>query len=230
MVDELKVGDGCSVSGTYSYEDARIVVGRSPSRRRQFFTALHEFGHHLQQREEESVVILEDEPDDGVLLEDDVCDGFAAEVLMPDGLLRDAFSAKGPTAADVVDLFDATHASREACCVRAVQRLRGQGYVMLCDLDGVAVFSATNTPYPVRRGTPQLGNKVIEAALRWRFASREARVTFPSGWRSPKFFGDARVDGDYVFGVFVEHMPPWVKGLTPSIEEPNGPLPPGTQD
>lgn len=95
---------------------------------------------------------------------------------------------------------------------------------MLCNLDGVAIFTAASTPYRVRRETLQTGNAVIEAALRWGNASRESRVRFASGAQSPRFFGDAIRDGEYVFAVFVSQMPAWVKGLTPVIEGPNYPV------
>ena len=32
-------------------------------------------------------------------------------------------------------------------------------------------------------------------------------------------------DGDYIFGVFVSHSPAWIKGLTPSLSEPQDPDP-----
>lgn len=223
---ERDVGGGCSVSGTYDYESARLVVGRAASRGRQFFTALHELGHHLQQHDEESVKLLEREPDGGFALEDDICDAFAAEVLLPEDAVSKVLAPKGPTALTLVDLIYETNASKEACCVRAVQRLLGQGYVMLCDPDGIAIFTATNTPYPVRRNTPQHGNKVIESAIRWGSGRCESRVRFPSGWWSPLFYADSQVDDAYIIAVYAEHLPPWASGLTYAIAEPNRPVPP----
>jgi hypothetical protein len=132
--------------------------------------------------------------------------------------------AKGPTAESVIELFERSEASREACCVRAAQRILGDGYIMLSDLEGTAIFTASTTPYGVRRGTPQPGNKVIEAAIRWTTASRESRVRFPSGAQSPLFFGNAHTDGEYIFAVFVSYQPAWVRGLTPTLPYPNPPI------
>lgn len=221
MTNEREVGTGCSVSGSYDYDSGRVVVGQASSRGRRFFTVLHEFGHHLQQHEEESVQLLEKEEDNGRALEDDICDAFAAEVLLPDEIVDRFVNQKGPTAYDVVDLIHGSSASREACCVRAVQRLPGRGYVMLCDRSGLAIFTASTTGYPVRRNTPQLGNEVVESAVRSRTGRQLSRVRFPSGALSPKYYADAAVDGDYLIAVLVEHMAPWEKGLHYAIPEPN---------
>ncbi len=221
IAEEREVIGGCSVSGSYDYDGSRIVVGRALSRGRRFFTAVHEFGHHCQQRDEDSVKLLETEEDVGQALEDDICDAFAAEVLLPDSHVDEFIDQKGPTACSVLDLIRESKASREACCVRAVQRLRCQGYVMLCDLEGTAIFTANATGYPVRRNTPQAGNAVIEAAVRWRSGRELSRVRFASGNLSPKFFADSASDGEYLVAVFVEHMPPWEKGPHFSIPEPN---------
>ena len=221
IAEERDIPGGCSVSGSYDYDGPRIVVRGALSRGRRFFTAIHEFGHHFQQRDEESVKLLEAEKDVGRALEDDICDAFAAEVLLPDAHVDEFIDAKGPTADSVLDLMRESKASREACCVRAVQRLCGRGYVMLCDLEGTAIFTATTTGYPVRRNTPQAGNAVIAAAVRWRSGRELSRVRFPSGNLSPKFFADSASDGEYLIAVFVEHMPPWEKGPHFPIPEPN---------
>ncbi len=224
MAEESTVEGGCSVSGSYDYARRRIVVARSASRRRQGFTALHELGHHLQQHDEASVALLEAEPDFGANLEDDICDALAGQVLIPDTVIEQVTPAKGPTAESVIELFEQTQASREACCVRAAQRIVGEGYVMLCDISGTAIFTACTGQYPVRRGTPQIGNVVVEAAMQWRMASRESRVTFPSGAQSPLFFGNAETSDEYIFVVMVSYSPAWVTGLTPSLPCPNPPI------
>jgi len=226
MTEERDVGGGCSVSGSYDFERGRLVVGRALSRGRRLFTVLHEFAHHLQQHDEECVRLLESEDDGGFALEDVVCVAFAAEILLPDQLVGEVFGPKGPTAATLVDLMDSSDASREACCVRATQRLRGQGYAMLCNKTGVSIFTATNTIYPVGRNTPQQGNKVVESAIRWRSGRELSRVRFPSGWWSPLFYANAMLDGDYVVALYIEHLPPWQSGLTYAIEEPNYPVRP----
>jgi Zn-dependent peptidase ImmA (M78 family) len=224
LVDEPEVGQGCSVSGAYFYERGQIVVSRSASRRRRNFTALHELAHHLQEHDQEFISILEEEPDAGKALEDDICDAFAAEVLLPEDVVNETVGPKGPTAENVIELFEKSQASREACCVRAAQRIMGDGYVMLCDLSPTALFTAATSQYRIRRNTPQAQNEVIEAAIRWGNAKRESRVGFASGAQSQRFFGHAVRNDDYVFGVFVSYSPAWVKGLTPSLSEPNHPL------
>lgn len=223
-VDESSIAGNCSVSGAYFFQDRRILVSRSTSRRRRYFTALHELAHDLQEHSDEFIELLEGEPDAGVALEDDICDSFAAGFLIPDELVDDAVGPKGPTAESVIELFERSRASREACCVRAAQKIRGDGYVMLCGLDLVAQFTAATTPYRVRRNTSQRESEVIEAAGRWGRAKRESRVCFASGAKSQRFFGHAMKDGDYIYAVFVSYQPAWEKGLSPTLSEPNYPL------
>ena len=158
------------------------------------------------------MILLEAEPDHGVNLEDDICDALAGQILIPDHVVDDVVPAKGPTAESVIELFERTHASREACCVRAAQRVMGEGYVMLCDSAGTAIFTASTGEYPVRRQTPQVGNVVVEAAINWNLASRETRVTFASGAQSPLFFGNAMADDGYIFAVMVSNRHPGCLG------------------
>lgn len=221
VAPEREISSGCSVSGSYDYKLGRIVVGSALSRGRRYFTALHEFGHHFQQHDEESVKLFEVEDDIGRALEDDICDAFAAQVLLPDDLVAEYIDAKGPTAHAVFDLMRGSDASREACCVRAVQRLPGKGYVMLCDSEGLAIFTASTTGYPVRRNTHQAGNAVVAAAVRWRSGRELSRVRFSTGNLSPRYFADAAAEDDYLVAVFVEHMPPWERGPHYPIPQPN---------
>lgn len=191
----------CSVAGSYFEDRGLITVARSASKGRQKFTALHELGHHLQRHDESLVKILASEPDAGFLLEEDICDGFAAEVLLPTHYVDEVIGERGPTAGEIVELFKTSQASREACCVRGAQHIVGPGHVMLSSQDGVARFTASSSAYRVARNTPQDGNEVISSAVRWGSAKRETRVRYASGVLSEPFHGDAVTDGDYIFAV-----------------------------
>ncbi len=78
-------------------------------------------------------------------MEEAICDVVAAELLLPDPLVG-RIGPKGPSASDVIALFYASQASREACCVKAAQTMRTPGYVMLADLTGTALFTAAAQP------------------------------------------------------------------------------------
>ena len=141
-VPDQDVGEGCSVAGSYN-SDIRppalcIALSASPGRRQ--FTALHEVGHHVQQNNAElgAVVIMSA---DSEALEEGACNLFAGQTLLPEDVVNQHVGARGPSAAEVADLFAGSQASRAACCVGAAERLRSPGAVVLLDYDGVVSFA-----------------------------------------------------------------------------------------
>lgn len=204
----------CTVSGSYDAGPPEVItVVESRSIPRQFFTALHELGHRLSATDPDLHDAFDEESDGGRRLEEDVCDAVAAELLLPDARVDAYIGERGPTARGVLELFDNTNASREACCVRAAQRLVGAGHVMLFR-DGVARFTASaGTSFRVRRMTPQPEEHPLRRAGRSSYQG-EAPVRYASGGLSDRFFFDAVGDDDgYVFAVFTDSKPAWVKGL-----------------
>jgi hypothetical protein len=207
---EAAVPSGCSVDGSYQEgPPPRITVALAASTGRRNFTILHECGHDRAQSDPEVINLLAAEPDGGSRLEEQIADAFAAQLLLPDSLVDEVIGERGPTATEVADLFDRSQASREACCVRAAQRIAGAGYVMLAEA-GTARFTATvNTPYRVARGTPQGDDHLVSRAGRLGAACGEARVRFRSGAVSDPMHADAVARDGYVFAVFVAGRAAW---------------------
>lgn len=164
-VPESAADAECTVAGAYlAGEDPPIVaVAESESRGRQAFTALHELGHHIQQTTDSLIDVLTDQPDDGHALEEAACNSFAADILIPDPLVRLHIGDAGPTAHAIVSLWQdpAVSASRAAVCVRAAQRLRSAGHVLLLDPTGKVTFGESNGLPPVRRGADQSAIPVV---------------------------------------------------------------------
>lgn len=209
------VGD-CSVAGSFEVGPPPVInVVVAASVGRQHFTALHEYGHRLVLNDAEIQDVFFEDRDGGRRLEEDICDAIAGQLLIPDSRVDEYIDSKGPTAHAVLNLIHATpNSSREACCVRAVERLRGPGHVMLAR-DGIAQFTASRgTPYRVRRATAQGDEHITAKAAQRGTCREEAPVIFASGRPSDRFFADAAADDDgYVVAVFVDAKPPWISGL-----------------
>lgn len=170
MVPENEVDNSaCSVAGGYLAEHTPpvLVISESASQGRRAFTALHEYGHHLQQ----SVYTLMDrflgQPDGGIALEDAACDSFASEILLPEGFIRQHLSSLGPSAASILSLWrDSTQVSRAAICVRAASKLRTPGHVTLLDGRGIVAFSSSRDLPPLKRGSDQSQVSIVKDSLR----------------------------------------------------------------
>jgi hypothetical protein len=217
IVPETLAGGGCSVAGSYGdeTEPPTLYVARSASVRRRQFTALHEFGHHLQNTDPdlgEAVVLADDDR-----FEDDACDLFAAQVLLPDALIAGVFGDRTPTSGDVVALYEKSSASRAACVVRAAEHLRSFGAVVLCDQAGVVSFaSGRGSVYPPARGSDQSPTALIAAALRepgradgLPFTVNQTRIRYRSGHESDPLYGQAAWCDGFLVAVFVEDHAPW---------------------
>lgn len=200
----------CGIDGLYFDRPPRIEVAASASRRRENFTVCHEFGHHLQRGDDELMLLYEQLGAAGEAVEEDVADTVAAELLMPSDRVRTVIGGAGPRAEDVARLFDETQASREACCVRAAQTLRGPGYVVLADVDGTVRFAAAaGTVYRVGRGAAQHDRHLLARAGRSGSARGTERLAYASGTLSDWMHADAVARRGFVFGVFTAAPPPW---------------------
>ena len=156
IVDVADVPAACSIDGTYRRIPAPEIrwspVFQLLGEPSHCFTS---FGHHLIYDHLDAARALLRDPDQGRVLEEAVCDAVAALLLLPEQETL-VESERGPTAAEVIGWHRASRASREACCVRAVELMRTEGYAMLGLGDGTAIFTAqTGTPYRVARGTEQ---------------------------------------------------------------------------
>lgn len=217
MRPEREIVGSCSVAGSLDHgPPPTITVVMAASTGRQHFSALHEFGHWAIRADTEIHDDFFEESDGGVRLEEDVCDAMAGELLIPDEHVAQYIDKTGPTARSVIGLIRSTpNGSREACCVRAAERLFGPGHVMLTR-NGMALFTASHsTPYRVRRNTPQGDGHITLKAAQVGALHGESTITYASGVSSNTFFADAAVDGEqgFVVAVFMEGRPPWVKGV-----------------
>ena len=210
-------GRGCAVDGAYyPGPPPRILVANDVAATRQRFTTLHELGHHLIEHDSH----LNDLPiGDADRRDEAICNEVAASVLIPSEVVEQILPSGVPTAKHVAALYDATGASREACCVASVRRLRRPGCVILGRPDGTAVFTAHNgaTPWSIARGTPQGRDSLLaKAGSRQAGRAREVtRVRFASGNTSGNVHGDAFAEDDgWVYQVVVaDTHSPWKRGL-----------------
>ncbi len=199
----------CPLHGTYFTGSGSITVVETASRGRVRFSALHELAHHLITTHDVRLDLLDyDEPRD---VEESICDAFAAAILLPDELIDQHISENGPTAAEIAALWAASNASRAATCVAAATRLPSAGYVMLTDLNARALFTAAHrTKFRVRADTDQGEGSLSNKAIRHGHSRGPTSVRFGTGGQSPTYQGDAVVEGDYVFAVYILTNAPWV--------------------
>jgi hypothetical protein len=212
----------CNIAGIYVAEanPPQIGILDSVSRRRASFTALHEFGHHLQ-TSDELVNQLGSQPDRGRALEEMTSDLFAARVLIPDNLINQHLGSGTPTAQQVVGMYEDGTASRAAVCVAAVQRLRSPGHVILLDTDGIVDFSASHIEFPLRRGVAQTDAAVMKAFANRSFqiASARSRFAYRNGAKGPELYAQAAEMHGYTVIVAVSDGAPWERMSLSSREE-----------
>lgn len=212
--------DACSVAGAY-IEDGTggvpvIQVALAASAGRRAFTALHELGHHLQRNEVQLLEVTWQQTS-ADLFEDLACDAFAAEMLLSDDKVSQFIDEKGPTGDDVVRLFRASTASRSAACVRAAQRLPAPGLVALLTYEGEVFFSSARDLPPLRRGSDQSADLVIERGLTNGRSCGRGRFTYRDGIQGQELFVETvAFDGDLLLVVAVTDSAPWEGFALPS--------------
>ncbi|MGI5518979.1 ImmA/IrrE family metallo-endopeptidase [Streptomyces sp. CA-106131] len=218
LVAEGQASARCSVAGTYDAgPPPQIAVAQSDSSARRDFTALHELGHHLQQNSFDLMAAFERQPDGGLLLEDAACDAFAAEILLPAPLVNSHLAESGPTAPDVVDLWQASGASRMAVCVKAVQRLRAPGHVLLLDTQGQVAFAASHGLRPLRRGSFQGDIPTIAQALAGQGrATGRTRLHYRDGILGQELYVQTAPMNGYLLAILVTDLAPWLTFAPPS--------------
>lgn len=209
---DVDAGEGCSVAGSYNVDVSppALCIARSASPGRRQFTALHELGHHIQQNDFElgAAVVMSTDP---VGLEEGACNLFAASTLLPADIVDRYIGARGPTAAEVADLYVGSQASRAACCVRAAERLRSPGVVMLLDHDGVVSFAQPTGGFiPPARRSDQSGTPLVSAALRGGRARTDTFVRYRTGGRSETVYGDCVAADGWLIAVLATDRVPWL--------------------
>jgi uncharacterized protein DUF955 len=202
----------CSVAGIYVEDETPpvLAVAEAASPGRRAFTLLHEFGHHLQRTDLALMDLLLQQPDNGLIIEEAACDAFAAEVLLPDGLVGRFIDHRGPTGPQIVDLWHASVASRAAVCVRASQRLPSPGHVVLLELDGRVSFAASTGLPPLARGSLQgTADVVRQACERSGRATGRTRLRYRDGVLGEELHAQVVPMGGYLLLVAVIDGGPW---------------------
>ncbi len=214
LVPETDSGSGCTVAGGYRPNERppALLVTASLSHRRRAFTALHEFGHHLQRTDLDlGVALLEHDADQQ--LEEAACQVFASRVLLPDELVHSLTPAGGPDATTIAAFYEHSNASRAACCVRATELLVGGGVVVLYRPDGTVDAASTTGLIPPAKNSNQSATPLIARAL-----SREGQtvehdetfIAYSTGTSGPLYGHATWVDG-YIAAVIKPDNVSWKK-------------------
>lgn len=214
-------GATCSIAGLYLSDTTPPTLSIADAARpRMSFTALHEFGHHLQQTTDivNSSIMRED---GGIALEEAASDLFAAQILVPDHLVEQFLPEGTPAATDLAELWVHADASRAAVAVLGVQRLQTDGFVLVLNIAGLVEFCATRGLPPLRRRSDQSRTEIV-AAMRGTSTSSVARRTrfeYRDGIRGAELWAQAaRVGAEYWIVVAAESSVPWEKLALPSFD------------
>ncbi len=159
----------CEYAGRYRWDPPIIEVSQSRSRARDAFTALHEYGHHLQKTDVTwALDVL------GVLpeftrhrLEETIANVFASQVLIPSSVVSE-LTAGAVTAKLLTELHARTAASRHAIIRRAAGLTPDPTLLVVTDHRGDVVASVSNdsnlyTP-PTGSHQPDLARLAATAA------------------------------------------------------------------
>jgi Zn-dependent peptidase ImmA (M78 family) len=221
MVPESAIDADCSVTGAYLYDGGHhvIAIAESASPGRRAFTGDHELGHHLQQTTDHLIDALFRPGVDSRALEEAACNGFAAQLLIPEQLTNLHIPAVGPTVHDIVDLWHAGNASRQAVCARAAERLPSPGHVLLLNSDGLVAFSSSRGEFPIGRGSDQSRISVVADQLRhggtW---SGKTRIAYRDGIFGSELYAQTAGLGGFVVVVALVDHAPWLS-FSPSSRE-----------
>jgi len=149
-VDRLANGreDGGACDGVSFLEDGVVLYAPTNQSRRQNFTLAHEVGHWLVAQTPGAYDWIADQDDPAPLLET-VCDRIAQRLLLPGELVNTVITrGTTPRAQHLVDLYDATQASRPVCAIALAQMLPALGAVVLIDRYTLTVSHASVQPDP----------------------------------------------------------------------------------
>lgn len=202
--------DGGACDGVSFLQDGVILFAPTPWSRRENFTLAHELGHWLAEKAPDIYDWLADQDEAGRLLET-VCDRIAQRLLLPESAPI-AVIGSGPIRAQhLIDLYDATQASRPVCAIALAKHLPGLGAIALIDRYTGTVTHASVKPDP-DRGWPTVfpwrDQKLTEGHPLLSLASG-AFTARRLAWRTPwgtqaDFYVDAVVDDRRVLAVFCD--------------------------
>lgn len=217
-VDSERLSSGCGIEGRYHPSLKLIEVSDDLHPQSQRFVLLHELGHHLAVHDAAVRPHIAARP----RVEESTANSFATELLIPSATMDDVF-AGGVTARGVAELHDqSSPVSRWACCVRAAERVPGNGHVVIAHGDMIEFSATVGTAFPLDRYATQPDNHLISAAAANGSARRShERLYSRDGVASQEFAGDAyRTADGFVFAVFSDaNIPPWGDGWTGTLQQ-----------
>lgn len=202
--------DGGACDGVSFLQDGVILYAPTPWSRRENFTLAHELGHWLAEKAPDIYDWLADQDEASRLLET-VCDRIAQRLLLPETAAI-AVIGSGPIRAQhLINLYDATQASRPVCAIALAKHLPGLGVIAIIDRYTGAVTHASVKPDP-EQGWPTVfpwrgqqltdGHSLLGLAI-------GASITRRLPWRTPwgaqaDFYVDAVGDDKRVVAVFCD--------------------------
>lgn len=211
---QINVQSDCDFDGSYDYELKLITVDAAAVATRRRFTILHELGHALGREDGELQDWLFGFEEAGRIEEEWVANAFASLILLPDPLVAKHIPPEGPSAWNVLQLAEASSASREAVCIRASQMLKAPGMVVLSHGSTVQLAANRGLPFGIRRNS-DMGDDSFFAAASQRPSLRrsDVRLRFPNtGVESSALEADAVTDTQgYTFSVLMTCGAPWVR-------------------
>lgn len=201
--------DGGACDGMSFLRDGVILYAPSQTSRRQNFTLAHELGHWLVLQSEPVFDWVADQENAPRLLET-LCDRIAQRILLPESVVDSVFSKRAPVqAADVLQLFAASQASRPVCAIAIARRLPGLGVVVVIDRSTDKVTYASVRPDP-DQGWPLVfpwPGQSVPSGHPFRSTAPGFAFTRKSFWRDQwgrqeDFYIDAVTDGPRLIAVF----------------------------
>jgi hypothetical protein len=200
--------DGGACDGMSFLQDGVILYAPTPFSRRENFTLAHELGHWLVEQVDELYDWLADQRDPARMLET-LCDRIAQRLLLPEDVV-DSVAADGPIRAHhIVDLYQASHASRPVCSIALARRLPSLGAIALINRVDNVVQYASVRPDP-HEGWPTVfpwPGQVVPAGHALKNMSPGADLTRRTFWRTPwgvqeEYYIDAVSDHNRIIVVF----------------------------
>ncbi|GAB2670789.1 ImmA/IrrE family metallo-endopeptidase [Kribbella swartbergensis] len=198
---------GASCDGASFLEDHVILYAPTGNSKRENFTLAHELGHSLVAESEEAVDWIGDQPDSDITREA-VCDAIAQQLLLSDIAVSRLVSGGPVRARHVLDLSEASQASRPVCAIALAKRLPGLGAVVMIDRVSGKVTVASVSPDP-EHGWPAVypwpGQDVPPGHPFG--VTRPSAMTRKSFWRMPwgssaDYYIDTIVEGPRIIAVF----------------------------
>lgn len=158
----------CQLGGVYDgdRDPALITVRESPNETRNYFTCLHELGHHLFAQDEVwQYEVLPGLGRHARRTEEKIANDFAASLLTLDDEVERHLGA-GVSARGIVSLIRQTQASATSCCVRAFH-LPGERLIILADhAGGIWWVDSSGSPFTPGRKVHQPARvRAIERAI-----------------------------------------------------------------